>query len=108
MLVVYCSVSMMLAPRDQGYDKSIAAFHQSLENLGRSELDLYLVHWPGTQGLKREDHQNRILRYGPYFADMVMLLLLLLFLLLFLLLLFLLFTISVITTTTTLWYYYCV
>jgi aryl-alcohol dehydrogenase-like predicted oxidoreductase len=33
-----------------------------LKSLGRAKLDLYLVHWPGAQGLKRDDPQNGVLR----------------------------------------------
>jgi len=50
------------APRDQGYEKALAAFELSLRALHRSQLDLYLIHWPGTQGLKRDDCQNTIFR----------------------------------------------
>jgi 2,5-diketo-D-gluconate reductase A len=31
---------------DQGYDNTMAAFEQSIENLGVDYLDLYLIHWP--------------------------------------------------------------
>ena len=31
---------------DQGYDRTIRAFHQSLRKLGTDYLDLYLQHWP--------------------------------------------------------------
>ncbi len=31
---------------EQGYDKTIAAFHKSLELLQMDYVDLYLVHWP--------------------------------------------------------------
>ena len=33
--------------RDQGYDSTLTAFHQSLERLGGEYIDLYLIHWPG-------------------------------------------------------------
>ena len=31
---------------DQGYDKTLSAFEQSLERLQTDYVDLYLVHWP--------------------------------------------------------------
>ncbi|AYB39480.1 aldo/keto reductase [Brevibacillus laterosporus] len=33
---------------DQGYDTTLAAFDESLKKLGLEYLDLYLIHWPGT------------------------------------------------------------
>lgn len=51
------------APSDHGFDKALAACDKSLAALGRqSPLDLYLIHWPGAQGRKREDPQNALLR----------------------------------------------
>lgn len=34
---------------EQGYDNTLAAFSRSLDRLGTSYLDLYLVHWPREQ-----------------------------------------------------------
>lgn len=31
---------------DRGYDKTLAAFDQTMEKLGLDVLDLYLIHWP--------------------------------------------------------------
>lgn len=50
------------APSDHGFDKAVAACEKSLASLRRSHLDLYLIHWPGAQGRKREDPQNVLLR----------------------------------------------
>ena len=38
---------------DQGYNNTLSAFEKSLNNLGLSYVDLYLVHWPVT-GLRNE------------------------------------------------------
>ena len=41
---------------EQGYDKTIAAFHKSLELLSMDYVDLYLVHWP-VQGKYKETYR---------------------------------------------------
>jgi len=39
-------ITTKLANRDQGYDKTMAAFDASMTKLGIDVLDLFLVHWP--------------------------------------------------------------
>ncbi|WP_430332120.1 aldo/keto reductase [Rhodococcus sp. ACT016] len=39
-------VTTKLWNEDQGYDRTLAAFDTSLDNLGLDYVDLYLVHWP--------------------------------------------------------------
>ncbi|XP_074861494.1 glyoxal reductase-like isoform X2 [Carettochelys insculpta] len=48
-----------LGPRDQGKAKAEAACLRSLEQLACGYLDLYLIHWPGTQGKPQEEQGNR-------------------------------------------------
>ena len=55
-------------PLDHGYAKALAAFEASLKALQRPQLDLYLVHWPGVQGWKREDPRNASLRRETWAA----------------------------------------
>ena len=45
-------------PKDQGKGKCREACLKSIENLQTGYIDLYLIHWPGTQGKKPEDQSN--------------------------------------------------
>ncbi|XP_054851155.1 glyoxal reductase-like [Eublepharis macularius] len=48
-----------LSPRDHGEGAAEAACLHSLQELGCDYLDLYLIHWPGTQGRPQEDKGNK-------------------------------------------------
>ncbi|XP_076145191.1 glyoxal reductase-like [Alosa pseudoharengus] len=50
-------VTSKLGPRDQG-PMAPAACQRSLDQLGLEYIDLFLVHEPGTEGLRVEDPQN--------------------------------------------------
>ncbi|XP_070622293.1 glyoxal reductase-like [Erythrolamprus reginae] len=47
-----------LSPRDHGEDAAYAACLQTLRDLDCGYLDLYLIHWPGTQGRPQDDAGN--------------------------------------------------
>lgn len=55
-------ITTKLSPKDHGADKCRSAIKKSLENLGIDYLDLYLIHWPGVQGLAVDDSRNSELR----------------------------------------------
>lgn len=55
-------ITSKLSPRDHGFDSAEKACMKSLESLDCEYLDLYLIHWPGVQKLKREDPKNAELR----------------------------------------------
>ncbi|XP_063001931.1 glyoxal reductase-like [Elgaria multicarinata webbii] len=48
-----------LSPKDHGGELAEKACLRSLEELGCDYLDLYLIHWPGTQGRPQQDPGNR-------------------------------------------------
>ncbi|KAL4222188.1 hypothetical protein ACF0H5_018225 [Mactra antiquata] len=62
-------ITSKLGPKDQGAGKCRQACLKSLENLQTDYLDLYLIHWPGTQGKKPEDQSNKDLR-GESWKDL--------------------------------------
>uniref|UniRef100_A0A8D0GI83 NADP-dependent oxidoreductase domain-containing protein n=1 Tax=Sphenodon punctatus TaxID=8508 RepID=A0A8D0GI83_SPHPU len=57
-----------LGPRDQGETAAEAACLHSLQELGCDYLDLYLIHWPGTQGRPQGDEGNRERRWQSWQA----------------------------------------
>jgi diketogulonate reductase-like aldo/keto reductase len=58
-------VTTKLWNADHGYDKALRAIDRSLESLGLSQVDLYLIHWP-VEGLRRDTWRamERILADG--------------------------------------------
>ena len=60
-------VTSKLGPRDQGH-MTPEACQRSLDQLGLEYIDLFLVHWPGTQGLRVEDPQNSANRAQSWMA----------------------------------------
>lgn len=55
-------ITSKLAPRDHGAGTCRNACLASLQNLKTDYLDLYLIHWPGSQGKQPEDPSNVQLR----------------------------------------------
>ena len=55
-------ITSKLGPKDHGTEKVAAAITKSLTNLDTDYLDLYLIHWPGVQGMTVDDPQNKELR----------------------------------------------
>lgn len=44
-------ITSKLGPADQGYQSARDSCLKSMQDLGVDYLDLYLIHWPGSQGL---------------------------------------------------------
>jgi diketogulonate reductase-like aldo/keto reductase len=61
-------IESKLGPGDQGYDRAKAAILQSLKNLNLDYIDLYIIHWPGSKGLKPDDPLNKSNRIGSWKA----------------------------------------
>ncbi|XP_061664340.1 uncharacterized oxidoreductase YtbE [Syngnathoides biaculeatus] len=50
-------ITSKLGPKDQG-ERAMDGALESLSRLGMDYIDLYLIHWPGTQGLDVTDQRN--------------------------------------------------
>ncbi len=56
---------------DMGYDKTLAAFESSLNELGLDYVDLYLIHWPSSLTLETWRAFETIYRSGKARAQLV-------------------------------------
>lgn len=61
-------VTSKLQTADQGYEAATKAIATSLERLGLTYIDLYLIHWPGVSGMEPNDPQNSQMRRGSWKA----------------------------------------
>jgi len=55
-------VKWFVAPKDHGAGKCRDACLGSIQHLGVTYLDMFLIHWPGVQGMKPEDCRQSELR----------------------------------------------
>ncbi|KDO19970.1 hypothetical protein SPRG_13075 [Saprolegnia parasitica CBS 223.65] len=57
-------VTTKVSPRFMGYDNTKTCVGQCLRDLGLDYVDLMLVHWPGTQGMRTDDPRQKDNRVG--------------------------------------------
>ena len=55
-------ITSKLGPKDHGGGKCQAAIDRALEELETDYLDLFLIHWPGVQGVDVTSSTNATLR----------------------------------------------
>ncbi|OAJ39118.1 hypothetical protein BDEG_22991 [Batrachochytrium dendrobatidis JEL423] len=63
-------ITSKIGPKSQGYEKACESIKNSLDRFGSDVgyIDLMLIHWPGSQGMKPEDPQHKINRAGTWRA----------------------------------------
>eukprot|EP00347_Sterkiella_histriomuscorum_P013149 403365823 len=52
-------ITSKIPPDFMGKEKSIECINQSLQNFDLDYIDLMLIHYPGTKGLKQDDPKNK-------------------------------------------------
>ncbi|XP_066912268.1 glyoxal reductase-like isoform X2 [Clytia hemisphaerica] len=52
-------ITSKLAPKEMGYNSTIATCKKTLNELQTDYLDLYLIHWPGKNKLKSDDEMHK-------------------------------------------------
>ena len=55
-------------PSEMGYDNTLVAFDESLKRLGRTSVDLLLIHWPGKARLPPNSEEHRKARIETWRA----------------------------------------
>ena len=61
-------ITSKLGPADQGYQSTLDAVEKSLVKLQTSYIDLYLIHWPGSQRIQPTDPLNKARRMETWRA----------------------------------------
>ncbi|KAJ3202797.1 hypothetical protein HDU67_000282 [Dinochytrium kinnereticum] len=59
-------VTTKIAPSNQGEEKAYASVLESLQKLNLEYIDLVLIHWPGSSGIKPTDPRNAERRRGTW------------------------------------------
>lgn len=52
-------ITSKIPPWSLGYDKTVEQIETSLKNFDLGYIDLMLIHFPGSSGIKRQDKKNQ-------------------------------------------------